>query len=332
MKLPSLEDIVNKVKSKKRPRTSLSISDYLCNGRVGLATLTAIATMGIANIAYAVKDWDVTFMGQTDLGGGNYRNEYLIDNNSDEGFNSDIHQVSITRIDNPSTGAGGEGFNYDWTFSSSSTSATYNSDGNDPIYSSGGEGNFYYDTTNSALPETTFKAKTFEGDDFPEIILHPSTKELVVTSTHGTPNPSGTNDYANGSNLVCTVNESVTNGLTNYVCQGWTGTGSVPASGTSNQTSFAITEDSSLAWDKWQTNYWLNTSSQAGGSVDTPDGWKEKGSNVVITSTAAPGYRATGYTGDVVTNTPIITLNMDSPKSVTATFKKKPTGTIFKFR
>ena len=77
---------------------------------------------------------------------------------------------------------------------------------------------------------------------------------LAVASAHGTPVPAvGTNTYAWHSNVTCSVNSAVSEGGTNYTCTGWTGTGAVPATGTTNNTGAIMLTNvaSSIAW-QWQ--------------------------------------------------------------------------------
>jgi len=80
---------------------------------------------------------------------------------------------------------------------------------------------------------------------------------LTVLSEHGTPIPSGITTPASNSLVNASILDSpVINGTTQFVCIGWIGTGSL-TSGLGTNTSFTITEDSTIAW-QWQTNYWIN--------------------------------------------------------------------------
>jgi hypothetical protein len=75
---------------------------------------------------------------------------------------------------------------------------------------------------------------------------------LTVVSGHGSPSPSvGGHSYSSGSYVTCSVSSPVTVGGTAWVCSGWTGTGSVPSSGSGVSTSFSITRDSVITWI-WQ--------------------------------------------------------------------------------
>jgi hypothetical protein len=86
----------------------------------------------------------------------------------------------------------------------------------------------------------------------------PTTVSLTVSSEQGSPTPSvGISNYNSGVSVTCSVktNPVIENGATyntvtengvTYVCTGWTGTGSVPASGSSTSTTFTITANSGI--------------------------------------------------------------------------------------
>ena len=83
--------------------------------------------------------------------------------------------------------------------------------------------------------------------------------QLTVSSAYGTPDPSGVSTSNWGTVLNASLaNSPVINGVTQYVCQGWSGTGSL-TNGSGANASFTITNDTTLTW-QWQTNYWINFS------------------------------------------------------------------------
>ena len=141
---------------------------------------------------------------------------------------------------------------------------------------------------------------------------------------HGTPTPCGygTNTLAMGSSVAAGVNAVVAGGGvgTQYVCVGWTGNGSVPATGTSNSVDLVVTNNSTLTW-QWETQYYLDTGVSGDGTVDVADGWHT--GLVVITPTPLTNYYFSNWIGDVPggseTNNPL-TLTMDRARSVTAVF------------
>jgi hypothetical protein len=75
---------------------------------------------------------------------------------------------------------------------------------------------------------------------------------LTVISAHDSPTPiSGWFD--SGSTISASVTSPVSaDSGTQYLCTGWTGTGSVPASGTTTSLNFTITQLSSISWN-WKT-------------------------------------------------------------------------------
>ncbi|MCF7818695.1 MAG: hypothetical protein K9M54_12535 [Kiritimatiellales bacterium] len=148
---------------------------------------------------------------------------------------------------------------------------------------------------------------------------------LTVATPHGQASPAvGKTWFVYGSsNSASVVGSPVANGTTTqYTCVGWTGTGNVPASGTSTNTgSFSLTTDSAITW-LWNTNYWLDTFAAAGGSVDVPDGWQTNGAGVQLTATPDAYYHFAGWSGDTAgdTNNAQMTLPMTGARSVAASF------------
>jgi hypothetical protein len=147
---------------------------------------------------------------------------------------------------------------------------------------------------------------------------------LTVASVHGTPAPAiGTTTNSWGSTATCSV-AHVDAGTTQYECIGWAGTGSVPASGTSNAVEVILTEDSSITWN-WATNYLLDITISGDGSVDADDAFYAKDSEQILTATPDSGWLFMGWSGDASgTNDAILT--MDGPQAVTATFSDDADG------
>lgn len=74
---------------------------------------------------------------------------------------------------------------------------------------------------------------------------------LTVSSAHDSPVPgNGPNHFSDGESVTCSVTSPVTEGSTSWTCTGWTGTGSVPSSGSGRSTGpFTITQDSTITWN-----------------------------------------------------------------------------------
>ena len=151
---------------------------------------------------------------------------------------------------------------------------------------------------------------------------------LTVSTPYGKANPpGGTNWFNYGStNSAAITNSPVINGTTTqFICRGWTGTGSVPAGGTSTNTgSFTLTTNSTLIW-LWTTNYWLDTAVTTGGRVNVSDGWKTNGAGIPITASPDAYYHFMGWSGDMITNNTQITVTMTGARSVTANFAQNIT-------
>jgi hypothetical protein len=152
-------------------------------------------------------------------------------------------------------------------------------------------------------------------------VAAPETVTLEVTSAHGMSDPaSGTNSYTSGDSVTVQVtNALLTMGSTQFVCLGWTGSGSVPASGTGTSVTFTITNASTLVWS-WQTNYLLQAYADVHGSISTTGGWYRSVSNASITATGDVYYHFVSWTGDVASVTNPLSVLMDAPKSIWAIF------------
>ncbi len=134
----------------------------------------------------------------------------------------------------------------------------------------------------------------------------PVTHNLTVASAHDSPNPSvGVHSYNDGASVTCNVSSPVAENGTLWTCTGWTGTGSVQASGSGTSATFTITQDSSITWN-WQGSplqYTLTVNSLHDGPIPN-DGQHvyNAGSNVTcnVTNSATEGstvWICTGWTG-----------------------------------
>jgi hypothetical protein len=158
---------------------------------------------------------------------------------------------------------------------------------------------------------------------------------LTVSSPYDTPAP--TSDWFDSGT---SINASVTSPWagppgTRYVCIGWTGTGSVPPSGSETSVVFTITAPSSIAWN-WKTQYLLTVltdplglspqpSRNPPGEAGSPDSWwYDAGTGVTLTAQPVLGYvfnywDVDGYSQGTGTN-PII-VDMNAPYTVTAHYQ-----------
>jgi len=108
---------------------------------------------------------------------------------------------------------------------------------------------------------------------------------LTVDSIYGLPTLSSGWMEAGTSILASVTPPAPTD--TQYVCTGWNGTGSVPASGTETSANLSITQPSSLMWN-WKTQYRVNVNTDPAGLIPqpsfSPGPWYDDGT--VLTCTA----------------------------------------------
>ncbi|NCA83005.1 MAG: hypothetical protein EOM72_09715 [Opitutae bacterium] len=164
----------------------------------------------------------------------------------------------------------------------------------------------------------------WQGEATGTLVITLITNSLTVGSLHGTPTPgTGTTWHVQGGWIDALVDATVLSAdmATQHVCVGWSGTGSVPESGTSNAVSFTITNHSTLVWN-WITKYDLTINPDINGSVDLPNGWYVASTNLSITATPVDGYEFSGWTGDVVTDANPLNLTMDRAYNLTPTFTR----------
>ncbi|MCF7848399.1 MAG: DUF1566 domain-containing protein [Kiritimatiellales bacterium] len=143
---------------------------------------------------------------------------------------------------------------------------------------------------------------------------------LTVRSTWETPVPStGVTVYDSGSTVTCSVESASFDGSTHYQCTGWSGSGSVPASGAANSVVVTLDEDSAITWNWQAADHWLAIGIEGNGSVNLSNGFyvAESAQNLVATPDA--GWVFNGWRGDAF-GIGDATVTMNEPKSVTAVF------------
>jgi uncharacterized repeat protein (TIGR02543 family) len=176
--------------------------------------------------------------------------------------------------------------------------------------------------TGSANPTTV----TTMTDNITETATWGHQYYLTVTSANGSPSPSS-GWFNGGSSVTASVASPVSAGTgTQYVCTGWSGTGSVPASGSQSALTFTINSPSSITWN-WQTQYYLTISSAYG----TPGAseWVNNGTSAYATVTpltvagsAGTQYVFTGWSGNASgTTSPSNPITMNSPMTAIANWQ-----------
>jgi len=145
---------------------------------------------------------------------------------------------------------------------------------------------------------------------------------LTIESSHGTPMPARaihTNDY--GAIVTCELIDSpITQGLTQYVCRGFSSTGSFSWTGRVTNVQFAVTEDSSLTWN-WGTNVLLTATAEYGTLIDASNGWYALHTNSTLLARPFEDCYFDRWSGDVPagqTHENPLLLVMDRARSLTA--------------
>ena len=83
-----------------------------------------------------------------------------------------------------------------------------------------------------------------------------------------------------------------------------------------------ITNDSVITW-LWETNYWLQSLTNGGGTVTGAEIWVRSGSNATVEAITNLFYYFTNWSGDVElpnTNDAVYDVTMDQPRTLTANF------------
>jgi hypothetical protein len=145
---------------------------------------------------------------------------------------------------------------------------------------------------------------------------------LTIVSANGSPVPAvGVQNTTSGTLVNASVASPVAGAAgTRYVCTGFTGTGSAPASGIESFVTFEIKEPASITWN-WKTQYQLTTAvaPAAGGTVSGAD-WYDADASAPVEATENTFYTFTGWSGDLSGAVNPTNVTMDAPKAVTANF------------
>ena len=113
---------------------------------------------------------------------------------------------------------------------------------------------------------------------------------LTVLSPYDTPTP--TSMWLDAGAPITASVTSPWAGVsgTRYVCTGWTGTGSVPASGTAALVAFTINAPSSITWN-WKTQHYLTITHTSGGVTDpSSSGWYDAGTTAPVLAIPDASY------------------------------------------
>ncbi|HBA85477.1 MAG TPA: hypothetical protein DCZ95_15430 [Verrucomicrobia bacterium] len=143
---------------------------------------------------------------------------------------------------------------------------------------------------------------------------------VSVSTCYGVGNLStGINLLAEETILTNWITSPLMQGTTQFVCGAWTLSEQEPQIGSTNWFFMTVTNHASLTW-WWTTNYWLETTAGAHGSVDAASGWRALGATASLGALADAYYHFDSWSGDVSGNANPHMLLMDGSKSVAATF------------
>ncbi len=174
---------------------------------------------------------------------------------------------------------------------------------------------------------TNTRPTVIMSSDINEIAYWKIQYYLTVTSSQGSQTP--TSQWVDaGTTVSAYVSSPVDSGTAGiqYACTGWTGTGSVLASGVSTATSFTVNQASTLTWN-WVTQYYLTISSAHGATA--AQGWYNTGASAypTVTSTTVAGTTGTqyvfnGWAGDASGSNPTANaVVMNAPKTAIVNWK-----------
>lgn len=146
---------------------------------------------------------------------------------------------------------------------------------------------------------------------------------LNVLSPYGTPTP-GSTWVDLGSSITVSISSPVPGSSgTQYVCTGWTGTGSAPPTGTSTLVTFTINQQTSITWN-WKTQYYLSVATSPPGiATISGEGWYDASAHQSLTAPTIVGYKFQNWDIDSVsqgTGVMTIALNMTAPHTATANY------------
>jgi hypothetical protein len=148
---------------------------------------------------------------------------------------------------------------------------------------------------------------------------------LTVNSLYDSPNPTS-RWYDAGTSITASVTSPASGPTgTRYLCTGWAGTGSVPASGTANTVTFTINAASSITWN-WKTQYFLTVGTIPAGITAIPgQGWYDVLTSVTLTAPPVTDYTFNHWKVDGIsrgTGVNPITVTMDAAHTAVAYYEK----------
>ncbi|MEW6157273.1 MAG: hypothetical protein AB1813_07560 [Verrucomicrobiota bacterium] len=145
---------------------------------------------------------------------------------------------------------------------------------------------------------------------------------LQVSSPFGNPDPAA---GLHGFNPGTVITASVTSPFEEQpgvrrVSTGWTGLGSVPASGTGTSVTFTLNEISTINWN-WITLIRVTATAGAGGKIQgIAEEWVPDGTALALTAQADPGFMFVSWSGDTISTDPVLNFTVSKPLTIEARF------------
>jgi hypothetical protein len=197
---------------------------------------------------------------------------------------------------------------------------------------------YSYSNVSSSTTGKRFTLTSITGPTSPITVTNPVTITgnyktqyyLTVTSPYGSPTPTS-RWFDTGTSLTASIITpwAGPTGI-RYLCTGWTGTGSVPTSGTLSTINFAINQPSSITWN-WKTQYLLTVLTDPAGlnpqPTRNPSGepgdswWYEASTDVTLIAQSVINYTFSNWDIDGTSKgsgVNPVTINMNTPHTATA--------------
>ena len=178
------------------------------------------------------------------------------------------------------------------------------------------------DTTGAVLDGTNLTFQVSGAARSIAVSIDEVKPHLVVVSAQGTPTPAvGDHLCDSDAEVTASVEAPDPAGGVRAVCTGWTGTGSVPASGSGSSVTFAMFEDSSITWN-WTTGYWVEFAIVGKGTTAFQNQWVADGTNLEIPFAVNAPYYTLSLSGDTngaVIGNGVITVPVAAPRSIVLT-------------
>ena len=177
------------------------------------------------------------------------------------------------------------------------------------------------------LPQSDYLLTNSPADDV-RLDLHADLVSLSVQSAHGPVSPTGTTWYALGTEIDLSAPAVLTDaGGYRRRLSGFSGSGSVPATGAGPTLKITITNHSTITW-QWGTDYrlaLLEDPTYGGGVAAAPGGdagYYDAGAAVSLSATPGSGYLLDRWSGDASGTHSNVTVYMMAPKTVAAHFAR----------